>query len=167
MFTGRRPFLLIAGGSTLCCLLLLGLSGRRLLAGQKEASGHNWTVAGTKPTEVEHVQYSASNVIPCRVVSFRSKNESLDPWGKLAVYPVVKAPDGKIYRGFVREYEASGIGSRWIKWTFPTSVPQRFLGGHDGNQVELWRRVDRRGVTAATSSRGDLRGEMGLQPSPG
>lgn len=120
VYCRQKSQFVMAGGSILGVLLFLGLCGRPLWAGQKETSGVNWSVPGTQPAMAGTVQYSANPVIPCRVVSFRSKNAALDTWGKLAVYPVVRAPTGKLYRGFVRYYEAGSIGSNEIRWTFPT-----------------------------------------------
>jgi hypothetical protein len=99
------------------CLLIcaLGLAGSLAWAQQR-----NWTVPNTRPLTVAGVQSSAEPVITCRRVAFRTKLAGLDDMGALTIYPVVRAPTGKIYSGFIRRYAAKAVGDRWLFWTFPT-----------------------------------------------
>lgn len=78
-----------------------------------------WSVPGKKAVDMRDSQYSDAPVIPCREVSFRSKFGSLDSWGALKVYPVVRAPNGRVYSGFVRSYPAGKLSDHFVSWFFP------------------------------------------------
>jgi hypothetical protein len=99
---------------------VLGSAGLLVLTAGAAVSAVKWSVAGKKAIELPGLQYSADAMITCRVVSFRSKFASLNPWGAVKAYPVVRAPSGRQYSGFARQYEAGALADNWIRWTFPT-----------------------------------------------
>jgi len=86
----------------------------------RPAQRGGWGVPGTRPASIPSLQYSEDPVIPCRVVSLRDKYSTFSDWGALTIYPVVRAPNGQVFRGFVRHYPAGKLADGWIRWTFPT-----------------------------------------------
>lgn len=95
--------------------LLVGAASLGFAAGRKPV----WSVPGKAPVEIADVQYSLGKIYTSRTVQFRSKYASLDSWGDLKVYPVVRAPNGRQFRGFARRFPAGTLGDRFIAYSFP------------------------------------------------